>query len=166
MKIIESKRKPHERAALNARRQFGDFFFLCAFALHLDPISSFNEWEDIRSFDSCENDFYSRCSTFFFRSSPIKKLEHWDCMDGSRSFKYNFNRTMNECLYFQFTTMANFPYGYLFITFVWVFCGNAQSLYVHYAALKSSIFVKLQKLLYHNEGDAIRNRTTMKMYSK
>lgn len=77
-------------------------------------------------------------------------------MDGSRSFKHNFNRTMNECLYFQFTTMVNFPNGYLFITFVWVFCGNAQGLYVHYAALKSSIFVKLQKLLYKNEGDAIR----------
>lgn len=151
MKIIESKRKPHERA----QRSTTNLRFF-SFALSHNIWIQFHQWEDIRSFDSCENDFCSRCSTFFFRSSPIKKLEHWDCMDGSRSFKHNFNRTMNECLYFQFTTMVNFPNGYLFITFVWVFCGNAQGLYVHYAALKSSIFVKLQKLLYKNEGDAIR----------
>lgn len=107
-------RNANRMSALNARRQIGDFFF---FALSHNIWIQFHQWEDIRSFDSCENDFCSRCSTFFFLSSPIKKLEHQNCMDGSRSFNHNFNRIMNECLYFQFTTMVNFPYSYLFITF-------------------------------------------------
>lgn len=146
MKIIESKRIPHERAQRSTT--IWRFFSLCSFALRLEPISSMRRHQII--WFLWKWFLFPMFDVFFFRSSPIKKLEHWVCMDGSRSFKHNFNRTMNECLYFQFTTMVNFPYGYLFITFVWVFCGNAQGLYVHYAALKSSIFVKLQKLLYKN----------------